>query len=166
MGRVSAKARELIRARSTPAASRAASTLIARCEDSSQLLWKGVVWMGTSSVCPSMVTGRAGSSRKRRAISAMAGRASLRTSAEPESKRSASLNSIPSPSASSRVRTRSRSSGERSTIWSTFSRSRSSGAAWREPERAAAIRSKLARRSGTEAMIRTKNPISSVSRSA
>ena len=165
MGRVSAKARELIRARSTPAASRAASTLIARCEDSSQLLWKGVVWMGTSSVCPSMVTGRAGSSRKRRAISAMAGRASLRTSAEPESKRSASLNSIPRLPPSSRATTRFFSSGERATNDSIFSCSDCSGACL-VPESEAAMRSNRACRIGTEAMMSTKNPTSSVSRSA
>ncbi len=139
---------------------------MARCEDSSQLERNDAVEMGTSSVWPSMVTGRTGNSRMSRAISAMAGRACARISAEPESKSSASLNSMPRPSASSRVKTSFCSSGERATSASTLSRRSSSGAGRDDPESAAAMRSKRARLSGTEAMMSTKNPIKSVKRSA
>ena len=72
---------------------------------------------------------------------------------------------MPRPSASSRVRTLSFSSGVRAISASTLSR-RSSSGAWPVPLRAAAIRSKLARFIGTEAMISTKKPTSSVSMSA
>src|SRR5437763_362967 len=94
-GRVSARARAFIRSRATPCACSAPSTLMARCEESSQFEWNSLVLIGTSSVWPSIVTGRPGSSRKRRAISAIAGCACARSAAEPESKSSASLNSIP-----------------------------------------------------------------------
>src|SRR5207245_9275333 len=66
-GRVSANARADNRSRGMPLPSSAASTLIARCEDSSQLEWKCAVRMGTSSVCPSTSTGRAGNVPKSRA---------------------------------------------------------------------------------------------------
>jgi hypothetical protein len=121
--------------------------------------------MGTSSVWPSMVTGRPGSSRNSRAISAIAGCACSRSFALPESKNSASRNSMPRPSASSRVRTLSFSSGVRATSASTFSRRSSSGAC-RVPLSAAAMRSNCARFMGTAAMMRTKKPTSSVSMSA
>src|SRR5437763_362964 len=77
----------------------------ARCAERSRSVWSSLVLIGTWSAWPSTVAGRPGSSRKGRAISAIAGCACARSAAEPESKSSASLNSIPRPSASSRVST-------------------------------------------------------------